>query len=74
MVWHMMSCLPAVIPARQPQLLDPTGNINSQLLARGGNPLVLTSLVLKTKLGSFIQVGVREGRQAEGHCTRTETA
>lgn len=48
----------AVIPARQPQLLDSDGNINSQLLQRGTNPLVFTSLVLKTSLGSYIQVGV----------------
>lgn len=48
----------AVIPARQPQLLDADGDINSQLLERGSNPLVFTSLVLKTGLGSYIQVRV----------------
>jgi hypothetical protein len=47
---------PAVIPARQPHLLDGQGDINSQLLERSSNPLVFNSLVLKTALGSYIQV------------------
>lgn len=66
--YHALTCPhvhpppPAVIPARQPHLLDGTGSINSQLLERGSTPLVFTSLVLKTSLGSFIQVG---GHRAE---------
>jgi hypothetical protein len=47
---------PAVILARQPHLLDGQGDINSQLLERSSNPLVFNSLVLKTALGSYIQV------------------
>lgn len=46
----------AVVPARQPHLLDSSGQINRQLLERGSNPLVFTSLVLKTSLGTYIQV------------------
>lgn len=49
-------CAVTVIPARQPHLLDSDGAINRQLLERGSNPLVFTSLVLKTALGSYIQV------------------
>lgn len=63
--WYRVSlwscCTPAVIPARQPHLLDGGGDINRQLLERSSNPLVFTSLVLKTALGSYIQVRLRSG-------------
>jgi hypothetical protein len=50
----------------QPQLLDASGDVNSQLLARHTTPLVFSSLVLKTKQGSFIQVWVGGGGQGRG--------